>query len=355
KKKDAGPYAFLWLSLLLINLWAYTEIRLTATSASPDFIAALYILLAVYLCIEESTTTNENKSLIIFLCFFTFTVKLSALPLVLLSLYMLYPFTRIKTISFFALFCLVVIPFLVRNIITSGHLFFPSPLFDFVNADWKYDTKKLEHINKFILSYARTRGNTNSLQVMNTLPGVWLQKWWSYLFFADKLIIAVQFFSAGVLIFNYKNIIAENRLKKFCIALSLAGIIFWFVKAPDPRFGISFLLLFPSLVLSGKGSARNTARIFKPRLTIISLCLLTGLGTVFYTSYRFINYFRPAELIFPEGKIMPSTSVYYNEIKTSIPLINHASKNVTIVPATNAAIYFNFRGKTAEDGFSEKK
>ena len=69
KKTVAGYYAFLWLSFLVINLWAYTGIRLTATSASPDFIAAIYILLTAYLSFQHATV-KENELLVIFMFFY---------------------------------------------------------------------------------------------------------------------------------------------------------------------------------------------------------------------------------------------------------------------------------------------
>jgi hypothetical protein len=37
----------------------------------------------------------------------------------------------------------------------------------------------------------------------------------------------------------------------FAVLTSLIGLAFWFLKAPDPRFGIGFLLGTPSLVIAG--------------------------------------------------------------------------------------------------------
>ena len=106
KKTAAGYHAFLWLSFLVINLWAYTGVRLTATSASPDFIAAIYILLTAYLCFQHAAV-KENELLVIFMCFFTFTIKLSALPVIVLAFYFLYPFSRVKIICFLVFFSFI--------------------------------------------------------------------------------------------------------------------------------------------------------------------------------------------------------------------------------------------------------
>ena len=38
-------FGLFWIALLVISTWSYTQVRLTATSASPDFIATLFILI----------------------------------------------------------------------------------------------------------------------------------------------------------------------------------------------------------------------------------------------------------------------------------------------------------------------
>src|SRR4030095_16006318 len=47
-------YGLLWISSLSISMWSYTQVRLTATSASPDFIATLFILAIIYLLLEKN-------------------------------------------------------------------------------------------------------------------------------------------------------------------------------------------------------------------------------------------------------------------------------------------------------------
>jgi hypothetical protein len=54
-KEGKKIYGLLWVGLLLQSLWSYTQIRLTATSASPDFIAAIFVLVIIYILIEKGT------------------------------------------------------------------------------------------------------------------------------------------------------------------------------------------------------------------------------------------------------------------------------------------------------------
>ena len=122
--------------------------------------------------------------------------------------------------------------FLNQEYCYFGSSFFPAAFPDIVHADWKYDTNKLDYINKYILSFARTHDNSTSPEKILNMPvNAWLQKWWLYLSSADKLIIAIQFFSLVVFVFNYKNIIAGNRVKKIWMLVSLTGIIFLAFKS----------------------------------------------------------------------------------------------------------------------------
>jgi len=356
RKKDENYTALLWFLLLVINLWTYTQIRLTVTSASPDFIATMYILLTAYLCIRCNSLFEETRLLVIFLCFFTLTIKLSALPVVLLAFYLSYPFTR-KNIIFSCLVSFfVIVPFLVRNIIISGHLVFPAAFPDIINTDWKFDTNKLSYINKYILAFARTADNKTDPEKILHLPvGAWLQIWWLKLSLADKFIIVLQFFSAIFFAINYKKIVVANKTKKILLFMSVTGIIFWFLKAPDPRFGAGFLLLFPSLVFYSNPFIRKVEAVFTNSRLVVFLCLALGAVVVSYTGYRFVNYFKKSSLIYPEGIVIPYKSVYYDEINTCIPLFTPGNKNVTVINESVEKRPFDFRGNKPEQGFKAKK
>ena len=356
KKPGKAVDALLWLSLLMYQAWSYTQIRLTATSASPDFIAVLYVLLAVYLYLELNSKQKENTAVIFLVCLFAVTLKLSVLPVIFLAMSRLYPFRRMNIVSFLLLFSFVMIPYIARNIITSGHLFFPVAFPDIVNADWKYHTDRLDSINKYILAYARTRDNATEPASLLAMPlNTWLPLWWQKLYLSDKVIIIAQFLSLLLLI-RYKAIIAENRAKKICIFTVIAALVFWFLKAPDPRFGMGFLILLPALVLTGMDYAK--LKIVPAAVTkkwMIFVCVLVGIAVSSYDYYRVKNYFSLTGLLYPAGFVIPYNSIYYNEINTSIPLIKKTNKNIVIIPAPDSLLRpFNFRGNSAAEGFRSK-
>lgn len=356
KKTGTVPQAFYWLPLFAFGLWSYTQVRLTATSASPDFIAAIYLLLPVYLLIEYPAATKYHTLAVVFLCCFTVTIKLSGLPVLLLPLFLLYPFSRAKLIHFSVLFMVVLVPYFTRNAIISGHLLFPSPAADVINTDWKYNTNKLARINEYILAYARTRDNiTDPVIILSEPIGIWLPLWWGKLSLADKVIVLMQLLTLVMLLANFRQFLSSTRLKKVCIILSLAGIIFWLLKAPDPRFGEGFLLLFPSLVLPGLFPSAGAGFFFYSRKAILFLCIVVAISVIAYTTYRFAHYFKLSGIIYPAGIATGKQPIYYDEIRTTLPLPDkNNSDNQQAIPAAAKDKYFRFRGNTVTAGFQEK-
>ncbi len=90
-------YFFPWLALLVMSFWSYTQVRLFATSGSPDFITALYLWLIFYLFVN-CPKERSLFLLILFLCFFSLTIKLQALPVILFGLFFYYKNGRKKFI-----------------------------------------------------------------------------------------------------------------------------------------------------------------------------------------------------------------------------------------------------------------
>src|SRR6187549_1977475 len=86
-KEGKKLYGLLWTALLVISIWSYTQVRLTATSANPDFIATLFILTIIYLLLEKnSNPLNESIwSLVAFLSLVAITIKLSVVPVLLVA------------------------------------------------------------------------------------------------------------------------------------------------------------------------------------------------------------------------------------------------------------------------------
>ena len=113
-------------------------------SPSTDMPAALLIWVAFILCLENVNAAQRFRShtinaIIVVLTLYAFTIKLSALPVAILCLYLFYLHFKIKRWAEvwlqIGLGLAIVIPWIARNIILSGYLVYPFPYIDLFNVD----------------------------------------------------------------------------------------------------------------------------------------------------------------------------------------------------------------------------
>lgn len=355
KINKGGWNGLLWLLLLVFSFWSYTQVRLTASSGSPDFIAVLYIWLTLYLFVSQSNNSS-SLLLVLFLSFFAITIKLSALPCILLSLYAWFRYGKnkalVKIVTPLAAGILVLVPFLARNVISSGYLLFPSSFPDFFSADWKVSKETLTLTEQYITAYARTNMPFNAEKihaVMQMKPTEWLFIWWELRSLADKVMIA----SVPVLLILYLFFYYSRKDGPPVTALifSLIGIIFWFTQAPDPRFGFGFIIPFCGIILYLL--IQNYTRIiFKQKFLTFSLLFFT-VTTLAYTAYRFSNHFSLNNIAQPAGiGAVPYNTIDCNGAAINAPMIDCGK---TPLPCTNKdCSNFMPRGKSIRDGFKAK-
>ena len=353
-KKITG---LLWLVLLALSFWSYTQVRLTATSASPDFIATIFVLAIIYLLLERDLKHLQASSwiMVALLSVVAVTIKLSVAPILLIALVasLLFLIKR-KFKAFFLLLFISILSFsgfVGRNIITSGYVVFPTTAVDIVNVDWKYRTIPTANEKNYITAYAKKYGVSTKEEidtVNNMSIGEWLPDWWRNRSIADKTIIILLLVSliGSLLVIN--KIIQSGFIPLLVLITMLAGIIFWFIIAPDPRFGFGFILGFISLVAYRIFIEKNLA-IGKKMLTTV--LIIVCLGTLTYTGYRFKNFFDTDQLISPLG-IPPAQ---YKTIKCGeIDINNPINAELGIIPVPCSDLNcdnFSPRGNKIEDGF----
>jgi len=353
-------YGLLWISLLSITLWSYTHVRLTATSASPDFIATLFILAIIYLLLEKNLNYPDSSIwlLVAFLSLVAVTIKLSVVPVLLVpAAFALVGLVKRNTKLFFTIVFLSVItlfPFIARNIITSGYVVFPSTSIDVVNADWKYSPALTIKEKNYITAYAKKPGVTaeeiGDVNKMSTAE--WLPSWWQNRAAADKTIMIVLVLSFIAILLSLKKVIRSGFTPILVLLTMFTGIIFWFLNAPDPRFGfgsiLGFIAVTAYLVFKEK-------EIFIGKNALVAILAIVSGLVLAYTGYRFKNFFSKDQLLTPLG-------IEKSEYKTfdcnGIKINSQAANNnfgITPVPCTDVDCEkFSPRGKEINDGFKAK-
>ena len=295
----------LWLGLLLFAFWDYTQIRLTATSASPDFIVAIFVWCIFYLYLKHKKS-YPLFFILLLLSLFVITIKLSAYLLGLLALVLFFGIIQIKikkliVLIGFALF--IIVPFLLRNVYTSGYLLFPSPTPDLFEVDWKINAQRLIETNDYITAYARAKSGSvkEEVEFINKSKFTdWGPIWWRFQSTAQKL-LHVLLATASLLIlvnlFRLKNFFSLKEA--FILLICFCGIISWWILAPDLRFGYAYYLPIIGITINAL-FIRNQTFPLSNRIPL-GISIVFALGLCAYVAYRIVFYFDLGNLLYPYG------------------------------------------------------
>jgi hypothetical protein len=350
-----------WLLLLIFTFASWTQVRLTAASASPDFIVALYILAVVYTLINHSKHLPFDPGYLLLpvvFCCTAVAIKFSALAISFLLLPVIFKLLQKKqrwhaaAVLFIAM--LITTPILIRNAISSGYLLYPSTFADFFNPDWKADRSVLVHIQHYITAYARfpVAGLDADKRVL--LPfSQWMPGWWANLSIPDKLLITFIAIGLVINIIFLKSFFRKTK-KDFAIFLLIfLGTLLWFIKAPDPRFGTGFLLCLSYFLYSPLYDRIQVKPVLPTEYLYKCVTACFFISLISYSCYRLIFFFRPREIVFPEGIEKVEYKEYdYGNIKMNLITKENNWCGATPVPCLyNCCDHFVLRGKTISEGF----
>lgn len=327
-KRKAAPAFAGWILLLAFVLLSWTQVRLTAASGSPDFVAALYIWGAVYFFMNAgSGQQKERHFLSCFFCCAAFGLKLSAIVILLLaSFIILSALSKKRTKSFFILLLVVSVctfPSITRNVISSGYPFFPSSFADLFQAEWKLNPEVMTKLRHYITAYARLEAESyeDARIIVQYSPAQWIPGWWHRISWMDKCLLTSILILA---VFNLATIKRQIRSRNYqeiiLFAISLAGCLTWFLNAPDPRFGTGFLIPMAYSLCSGIGHVISL-RGKKIRTSWFKVpVVLIGLMVLIYIAHRLVIFFDGGQLLLPKGIMKTEYQVKTcQEIKIYVP------------------------------------
>lgn len=294
-------------------------LTLTATlyisSPSPDMsIYILGILVSAKLLAfleEQNYIKRENEYNIFFMLTIAtlgITIKLSFFVFSATSLILLFIFclmndirkkekNRIKKILFIYVFCLgiALIPWMIRGIILSGYIAYPSTIGAFP-VDWRIPYTNVIGAADSVRWWARTLGGQLNKELENWN---WVMPWISRMFKIENRYFTIHIAIPLFLIFiNSILIFFSKYLKKYSIqnmkkniwlflVPSVCSILFWFIVAPLPRFaGACFWILGVGtvIIVINKFSVLKL-KYFKTFIISFSIILCIG----FFFTKIFVN------------------------------------------------------------------
>lgn len=349
-----------WLAWLGISLFPITLVRLTAASTHPDFMAVL-VCWVIFWLLSKRKVENELAvhSLIILFGFYALTIKWSVLPIMVLALY---SFTRLsyrsvpKTFYVSCIALLLLGGTLARNTISSGYPFFPTDSMDWINVDWKPPKKELLDMQDYVTGYARGYKEGSAQEAINGSNArfeEWIPVWWKHLTLPDKVMISLTLLALLISVIRLQSKIFREEYGRLWL-VSFTGLLFWWLIAPDPRFGYAFITGLILAGFSGKIPLPDKKWIGEK---ISFLLLLPAIMITLYTGYRGWKDQVYQHLLLPAGPYMKNTGqVIEIEGRKLYKPLDQEGCSWNALPCTPDDMEgVEFRGEELEDGFSAVK
>lgn len=186
-----------------------------------------------------------------------------------------------------------------RNIIASGWLLYPAPIGE-TSFEWTVPKEPLE--KGFWAEMQSVDGQYQVIKAWGRMPGqnfhkaidkefgFWFPSWWDTfkMTVAAKLLAAGLVFSVLALFFSLYRYGLTKRIfyDIFLLALAMGNICFWFVGAPNLRFGIGFFWIFYGLAVCLAFPAASYNRK-AARMTLLAAVVF--LATILPYNYKLPN------------------------------------------------------------------
>lgn len=181
---------------------------------------------------------------------FCITIKISAFPIILTALPILILALKNKRplllIGLVICLFIVILPFITRNLILSGYLVYPGPAIDLFKFDWRVPASWLVEDTKTIHWFAALP-HIDQAEFYKMTPSQWIPIWFGNLLPRHKAILMAIIFLPVLLLFltpikKWRQFIVTQMYVLFPFAISIIGVIFWFLAAPTFRFGYGYLI-----------------------------------------------------------------------------------------------------------------
>lgn len=365
-KQEGFTNSFLLHSIVLFLI---LEQFMSLSSPTPDLIS---IVLPLYILTNLPKNENgihsklnlENYFSSIILSVYTISVKLATIPLCILILLLIirYKFDGKKLLIVISIIFLILLLWLIRNVILSGYLIYPFSAIDIFNFDWKVPLNAVVSEKLSITGWARNPGEGYK-EAAQMKFWEWFPIWWNTISKLNRLFIVISFLSP-IFIFIY-SLFKKIKIdfQTFAILFtSWIGVIFWILLAPDIRFGKAFLgvsAISPLLYFNFKINF-FPIKISKTSKQII-LVFIFIIISVFLINRRTYNrcknfirensafFVRPKKIEIPQN--LEFKKIQMNDLEVFIPAEGDRCYDYEIpcMPYKNYSLIL--RGKTLQSGF----
>lgn len=259
------------------------------------------ILITWFICSElvrmiESKSLKHNPRMfwLSLILIFSITIKLTAAPLLLIVLWWLIQALRERqgkvVLVTIASTLLIILPFVGRNIILSGHLFYPGLNLDPIHLEWSIPQDKVNKEKEVIHWFALLPRVSREKFMQMT----WQEQYKRWFFdqvprHKAMLVFLATALPAWLILLvsrRWRRWISTNREILPVVLTLVVGVFYWLIAAPAIRFGYGFLLalitlLGVPLILFIIDAWKSLSRVFIPIVLVITV--LIGANTLYKT------------------------------------------------------------------------
>ncbi len=339
-------------------------------SPASDYYAQLLLFNILIFWLEEDEYQKGKQiqspipyGLLCVLLVYAMTIKFSVAPLLLLVIKPAVMLIRKKEIRqimvFLASGLLTALPFLIRNVIISGWLIYPSVIIDLFSVDWKipkgqvqYDAMEIGVYGKGIRDVTR-----KDMPIFE-----WCPTWFEGLKTLEKMFVLATLVMVFAYILYILVLICKNKKVDYDFTLVFSvfvvGTVFWFFSAPLVRYGYAYVVVVPVVTLGyfflniyQKCTEKRVGDILRVSICwVIVLFLMTrvkGIGTDIFRTYKEPYYIMQMDYVDGEAviQVVDGITFYVPKEKGQIGYEKFPSSLFTQP--------IELRGETIKDGFRQ--
>lgn len=244
-------------------------------STTTNNIAVFILITTVFISLTEVDKKNDLIFPIIILSVYSVTIKISALPVLLLAAYLflnkLNLKNRRKYIDCLVICCLILLPWLYKNVILTGWVIYPINYIDLFSFEWKIPYENVVEIKRMIKIF--TQGGESN----------WIMHWVKSQNIADILILSGALILSGIVLLKIlTKKIYKSQTLLVGIITSLSGVLFMFFNAPNLWYGMSFVCCTILLAMNFINIESNICKY-----------LFYGAGILIFSTFLKDNWFHP--------------------------------------------------------------
>lgn len=337
----------------------------------------LWMLFFLFLDLKELKTAysaSVRPYLVIFYSAYLITVKLNAVPVVIIAVFILAVLLKEKkyrnALIASCLCIFIAAPWITKTVVSCGYILFPFVEIDVLNVDWKLTPRAVLYIESSVMTWAIDPNLYGSASLLNdkgyfsSTIKEWFPVWFSQQNYINTIIFFSTIFSGlawltiGVIRFlkGKINFFRQHAIDLVLALTILAGILLWFTKGPAPRYGYGYLLFLCMLSISR--FIYFFAKEYHSGYTGTFI-----LAYVFYSLvYYGIKIHEPiAQTLFKKmpAIISPEYSRYELGEGKYINVVNEPACGNAPLPSSPGYVYEflqpAYRGKTIKEGFINQR